>query len=105
MRASTDEQALRCTLMDIDVMAQGGLSAIETIARLALARLESPDAYQSMDWLAALLSTISAQAIDLENFINSEAGRHGCNYVDALALRRWDAIAAHRARQEAGLPP
>ena len=101
MSGATDVLALRCAMEGVDALAQGGLSSIETMARLALARLETPAAYRNMDWLASVLETIAACARDTENCINSEAERVGCNYVDGAQRRRWD---AERAARESGQP-
>lgn len=97
MSGTTDARAIRCALEDIDAQAQGGFSSIETLARLALAHLESPAAYRHMDWLAVILETIASRASDTQNCINSEAERVGCNYVGGAQRRRRDAEAVARA--------
>lgn len=89
--SSTEVQKLRNALHDVDALAQGGLSSIETLARLALVHLESPAAYRGMDWLAVVLETIAASAGDTMNCINGEAERVGCNYACGAQRRRSDA--------------
>ena len=96
MSGPTDTQALQIALADVDAIAQGGLSSIETLARLALAHLESPVAYRGMDWLAVVLETIAARAGDTMHCINSEAERVGCNHMGHAQRRRWDAERAAR---------
>ncbi|MCM2346118.1 MAG: hypothetical protein NDI95_05655 [Acidovorax soli] len=98
MSSANDVQALQNALIDVDALASGGLASIETLARVALARLESPAAYRSLDWLAVVLETIAARALDTSSCINAEAERYGCNHVDEAQRRRW---AAEREARDA----
>lgn len=89
-------QKLRNVVEFIDSLSQGGFSEISSIARLALSRLEAPDGYRHLDDIANALSAIMDKADDIQNCINSEAERVGCNYVDDAKRRRWDAQRVHR---------
>lgn len=103
MGANThDVRALRSALLDVDAMASGALLSIETLAKLALGRLESPSAYQSMDWLAVVLEDIAMRAFDTRNCIGCEAERCGCNFDDEA--KRLRLAAEREARNPNQLP-
>lgn len=82
---------LRSVVNDIDSFSQGGFSAISTIAKFALARLETPAGYEHMDDLARAFEMIWEKAEDIQNIINYEAEQVGCNYTDLDQRRRWAA--------------
>lgn len=86
-------------IKNIDSMSQGGFSKIASIARLALAGLESPEGYGhgGMDDIANALEAIWQTAGEAKNYINSEAEGVGANYVDEAERRRWAARAAHKS--------
>ena len=89
-------QKLRNAVEFIDSLSQCGFSEISSIAKLALARLETPDGYRHLDDIANALNAIWCKAEDIQNCINSQAEEVGCNYVDDAQRRRWDAQRAHR---------
>lgn len=90
MSTATPEQ-LREAITEIDSMSQGAFSEIATIAKLALASLETLAGCDDVDGIARVLSAIRAKALDAENYINSMAEGVACNYKDEAMLRRWDA--------------
>jgi len=92
-----DLKALRGALNTIDGLSQDGLSQIATMARLALVALEHPQGHQIPELMFHTLRAIWGKAEDLENCINVEAERVGCNFVDE-SLRRI--YAAHSRAKE-----
>lgn len=90
MTTATPDQ-LREAITEIDSMSQGAFSEIATIAKLALASLETPAGCNDIDSIASLLSAIFGKAKDAENYINCMAEGVACNYKDPAMLRRWDA--------------
>ena len=105
---SADAACLRQTMTLIDSLAQDGFSEIAAVAKLALAALETPDGYRHPENIAWALSAIWAKAEQIEAFINNEAEKVGCNYVNDSQRRRWDARAAARGQsnsmRESGKP-
>lgn len=97
MNDSPNLLALRAALMDVDEAANEGLTQIELIARLALSRMECPDAYRRLDWLATALDAIVARAGDTQNTINCMVERLGCCAVNQAQHRRRAAESAARA--------
>lgn len=91
MSTASSVPALRAALKNVDAVSAGGMVAIETMARLALHRLESPEAYRSMHWLSVLLEHIAHTAADTSNVINAQAEQLGCVHGDEAAWRRSDA--------------
>lgn len=90
MAAATPAQ-LREAITEMDSMAQGAFSEIATVARLALASLETPRGCDDIESIAHVLSFIWGKALDAENCINSTAEGVACNYKDQSMLRRFDA--------------
>ena len=83
--------ALKGAVIDMDCLSQQGLTEISSIAKLALARMETPEGYRNMDDIANALIAIWVKANDIENCISSTAEGVGCNYIDEDARRRADA--------------
>ncbi|ATE59099.1 hypothetical protein [Thauera sinica] len=82
---------LQAAITDMDGFAQGGLSEISAIAKLALAAMETPDGYRHPEMIAQALSAIWGKAESIENCINTTAEKVGCNYRDPDAERRYAA--------------
>ena len=82
---------LRNTVEFMDCLSQDGFSKIRSIARLALASLETPDGHRSVDDIADALAAIWGLAETHQGCINSEAESVGCTYVDTAQERRWKA--------------
>ncbi len=89
--ASADIKQLRSTVEFINCLSQGGFSEINAIAKLALAYLERPECYRNPEVIALALSAIWGTAESIENSINSEAERIGCNFTDEARARRVEA--------------
>lgn len=85
IRVGPDVQALRSKVELLDSLSQEGFSEIASIARLALHRLEMPDAHQHLDDIANALRTIRSKADDIGNCISCEAEAVGCEYVKERA--------------------
>ncbi|WP_296446990.1 hypothetical protein [Rhodoferax sp. UBA5149] len=86
----TTEQ-LRVAVTEMHSMSQSAFTEISTFARLALASLETPQAYANIESLATVLSAIWGKAMDADNCIRAEAEGVGCNYVDEARRCRMDA--------------
>lgn len=69
-------------------LSPGRVCQIAAIASLALLSMEVPDDFHLRSELAYALSAIRGKAQEIENCINSEAERVGCNYVDERRNRR-----------------
>lgn len=82
---------LRSTITEMDSLAQGAFSEIATIAKLALASLETPEAYANPERMASVLNAIWDRAVGSEDSINAMAEGVGCNYKDQDMGRRMDA--------------
>lgn len=93
----SDLEAAHATLHDMDSMQQGATGEIAAIAQLALCAMENPRAWRQPELLAAAFMAIVNRATDLQNVLNCEAERHGCNFVNEAAQRRWDAFRAARS--------
>ena len=91
---STDVKELHDTIEFIDHISSDASSEIVSIAKLALFRLESPDAYMHLNDIANALSAIWVKAMDANNSISVEAEGVGCNYVDEAQMRRLNAQSA-----------
>ncbi len=89
-------QNLRAAVNAMDRLSQGGFTEIASIAKLALARLETPDGHQHIGDIANALKVIWGTADEIADCINFEAGNVGCNYVDESLRRRMAAEQAHR---------
>lgn len=85
---SSKIDSLSDTIRVIDSLSQEGFSEISSIARLALAALETPDGYLNPEIIAQALRAIFGKAIDIKNSINCEAEGVGCHYVDDSLRRR-----------------
>lgn len=89
---------LRNAVEFMDCQAQDGLSEIASLAKLALARLETPEGHLHIEDIARALSAIWGKADVIQDVINNAAEEVGCQYVDKAWLRRLDA--KHAARKE-----
>jgi len=90
MTTATPEK-LRETITEMDSMSQGAFSEIATIAKLALASLETLEGCNDIDSIARILSAIWGKALDADSYINSMAEGVACHYKDEAMIRRWDA--------------
>lgn len=99
---AVDQQVkdLQEAVRSMDASAQRGFGEIASIAMAAAALLETPHGQRNPSDLANLFQTIHALAEEVENQINSEAEKFGCDYVDPAWQRRSDAQA--RTFAEAG---
>lgn len=93
---SSNVADLRCAIENMDAFSYDGLSKIEAIANLALARLEMPEAYSKLGDIAVAFLLIKDLAFDVINNVNSEAESAGCAAVDAAQQRRTAARAEAR---------
>lgn len=75
----------------MDSASQDAFSEIATIAKLALASLETPAAYISPESMAHALTAIWSKALDIENHITCMAEEVDCSYKDEAMGRRMDA--------------
>lgn len=96
-----DSLKLRNTVEFMDCLSQDGFSKISSIARLALASLETPDGHRSVDGIADALTAIWGLAENHQDCISSEAESVGCNYVDTAQERRRKARADAAASAQA----
>lgn len=89
--ATPTTNQLREAITEIDSMSQGAFSEIAALAKLALASLETPAAYDDPEGMVYVLSAIREKAKATENLINCAAEDVGCNYKDEAMYRRWAA--------------
>lgn len=85
---AADIQTFKSVILDMDSMSQGGFSKISSIARLALAALETPGPARRDEDIANALTAIWHIADDVENCINCRAEDVGSNYIDNKLSRR-----------------
>jgi len=71
---------LRATIQNIDALSQEGFSQISSIASLVLLAMKDP-ARNAVD-VEHALRVICGKAHDIEDCINAEAERVGCNHVN-----------------------
>lgn len=90
MTTATPNQ-LRAAITEIDQFSQDAFSEIATIAKLALASLETPSGFNDVNGIACVLTAIFNKAFDTENSINCAAEAVACNYTDERMVRRWEA--------------
>lgn len=79
---------LRDAIESMDSLSEIGFSEIASIAKMALAYLETPNVGFRIEDIANALSAIQWKAEDIKNCINCQAEEVGCNYVDEAKLRR-----------------
>lgn len=91
--------ALRTAVQSIDSLSQAGFSEIATIAKFALAWLETPEGYRHTDNIAYALRAIWNTADDIQNCINVQADEVGCGHVDDAQQRRWEARRIARTQE------
>ena len=85
---AADIQNFKSVIFDMHAMSQGGLSKIASIARLALAALETPSNVRKDEDIANALTAIWHLADDSENCISCRAEDAGSDYVDGRLSRR-----------------
>lgn len=90
-------EMLRGTITTIDCFASESLSEIVSIAKLALAYMETPDAYRFPENIANALSAIKGRAEMLENDINCAAEDVGCNDKNDKLKRVFEAMHVAKA--------
>lgn len=90
-------QTLKRTIEGIDRFASESLSEIVSIAKLALAYMETPVAYRFPEDIANALSAIRTKADVLENDINYAAEEVGCNHKNDRRTRVLKAQTAAKA--------
>lgn len=79
---------LRDAIELMDSLSESGFSEIASIAKMALAYLETPNVALHVEDIANALSAIQGKAEDIKNCINYQAEEVGCNYVDEAKIRR-----------------
>lgn len=79
---------LRDAIESMDSLSESGFSEIASIAKMALAYLETPNVALHVEDIANALSAIQGKAEDIKNCINYQAEEVGCNYVDKAKIRR-----------------
>lgn len=92
-------ETLSEAIRSIDQCSQECFSEISAVAQLALASLESPEAYRNLDSLTYALRAIWGRAEEAQNLVNDQASEVGCGYVDEAKRRRWAAHAAARQHE------
>ncbi|MCM1128972.1 MAG: hypothetical protein NC211_03705 [Alistipes senegalensis] len=90
-------ETLQGTIETIDCFASDALPEIVSIAKLALAYMETPAASRYPENIANALSAIWGKAEMLQNDINYAAEEVGCNYVNKAMRRRYAALNAAKA--------
>lgn len=90
------------TIRTMDGLSHGGFSHIAGMARVALLAFESEVKSYYIDDFAGVLDAIRGIAEEMENCINVEAERVGCNYVDPAHARRGDAVRRAAAATSSG---
>lgn len=75
-------------ITEMDSSAQNAFGQIRVIAELALASLEKPETYSTLEGLAKVLIAIGEKARSAEDYINATAEDVGCNYKDPAERRR-----------------
>lgn len=97
-----DIQALQSAVETMDCLSQAAFAEIASIARLALARLETSEGHRHIEDIALVLRVIQGTADDTRNCINCEAEQVGCTHKDeALARRRQAARQEREGRSHA----
>ena len=91
MPNTVSTQTLKGTITTIDCLASEALSEIASIAKIALAYMETPVAYRFPEDIANALSAIKGKAEILECDINGAAEEVGCNYTKEPMQRRFQA--------------
>lgn len=86
--AIPEVQSLRDAVETMDSLSQEGFAEIASIAKLALAALETPDGYRQMCNIVNAFKAIWGKADDIQNCINCAAEGVGCSYVDEAQNRR-----------------
>lgn len=79
---------LRDAIESMDSLSEIGFSEIASIAKMALAYLETPNVALHVEDIANALSAIQGKAEDIKSCINYQAEEVGCNYVDKAKIRR-----------------
>lgn len=75
-------------ITEMDSSAQHAFGQIRAIAELALASLEKPETYSTLESIAQVLIAIGEKATSAEDHINAMAEDVGCNYKDPAERRR-----------------
>ena len=87
----TDFETLQSIIESMDCMASGGFSDIATIAKLALAAMEAPDAHVNIETYAKAFSVIWGKAEECYEACGSTAEQVGCGYTDTMSEHRSNA--------------
>ncbi|MBK6850850.1 MAG: hypothetical protein IPG93_04350 [Burkholderiales bacterium] len=92
-----DARVYADTMEEIDRIQNTGFIEIATVARLALAKLETPDGYRNLDWIARAFELIECRAEDSRAMASNWAADVSCRFEDVAHDRRQ---AAQRAARE-----
>lgn len=90
-------------ITEMDSSAQNAFGQIRAIAELALASLEKPETYSTLEGIAKVLIAIGEKARSAEDYINATAEDVGCNYKDPATRRRSDARCQAREASSGGV--
>lgn len=96
-----DTDRLRRALTDAGSIAESALAEISGVAALALAYMETPDAYRNTENIAQALLAIKSAADDAHNCVGVELEEVGIRTADEAWRRRLDARFAARPQDAA----
>ena len=94
------ERLLSSSLRSVDAQSQQHFGAIESMARVTLLSMETPEGHCNTEDIAMVLRTIMHLACEAASEINAKAANADCGYVDHEAVRRIDAL--HELEQQMG---
>jgi hypothetical protein len=97
-----DALSLRGTVTDLNALSQEGFSRIESLARVALMAMETPDAHRFPELIAKVLETVAVIAQTSADAAESSAEDAGCGGGIGLRneQRRMDARRAAREYED-----
>lgn len=95
-KENAEIKGLMRAITQIDELSTDGFSEIASIAKMALAWMETPKGYNDTEVIAAALKTIWAKADTTENSISYEADQVGCATTHDGLTRRQEAKRLHR---------
>jgi hypothetical protein len=86
------ERVLATSLRFANTHSQRNFGAIESLARITLLSMETPEGHCNPEDIAMVLRSILHLASDAAEEINNQAANAGMGYVDHEAERRLDAL-------------
>lgn len=97
-KAPPERNVLESTIIDMDAVTQGALKEIESVAKMALQWMESPDGVKHLEVVAHALRAIWSRAEQANEVIGHLATEVGCAWVDEESKRRYDAYVIAQQR-------